>query len=83
MCTSLLQSSLSEEHAIPLLANAHDNHDTVLLFLDQVASDGGNQQQLHGALETPCYMVNLVAMAESMYQANAMQRQLAFVRRGK
>jgi hypothetical protein len=83
MCASLLQSSLSVEHAMPLLADAHDNHDAMLLFLDQAASDGSNQQQLHGTLETPRYMVNLVAMAESMYQANAMQRQLAFVRLGK
>jgi hypothetical protein len=83
VCASLLQCSLSVEHAMPLLADPHDNHDAVLQFLDQAASDGSNQQQLHGALETPRYMVNLVATAESMYQANAMQRQLAFVRLGK
>ncbi len=70
---------------MPLLANVHNNHDAVLLFLDEAASGGGKQQQqqqqqLHGALESPCYMVNLVATAESAYQANAIQRQLAFVR---
>ncbi len=67
VCASLLQPSLSVEHAMPLLADAHDNYDAVLLFLDLAASDGSNQQQLHGALETPRYMVNLVATAESMY----------------
>jgi hypothetical protein len=43
MCASLLQSSLSVEHAMPLRADTHDNHDAMLLFLDQAASDGSNQ----------------------------------------
>jgi hypothetical protein len=29
---------------MPLLADAHDNHEAVLLFLDQAASDSSNQQ---------------------------------------
>ncbi len=72
LCTSLLQSSLSAEHAMPLLGDVHDNHDAVLLFLNKAVSRDGKQQQpqqqqLHGALESPYYMVNLVMTAESAY----------------